>query len=204
MMKRMVKPVSVLCCLLLATSGCEFIKKHKEGAMGAGIGAAAGALGGALIAGNKNRLKGAVIGGLVGALAGGAIGEYMGRRTKTAATTKTEHGYQPTEGVRVELVGVSANPTVVTAGQLLSLDATYAVMAPSDATPVAVSETRVITHNGAKVAETTKSVSVPSGTQESRVGVTLPASATKGEYELTITVAAAGSSKALKSKFTVN
>jgi hypothetical protein len=85
----------------------------------------------------------------------------------------------------------------------VKLQATYALMAPSDQQEVEVTETRVLTLNGAKVAETTAKIARASGTYTSVVPVTLPANATAGSYELQVTLAAADKSVNKKSAFTV-
>ena len=200
MVMRIGKPLALLAALALLLPGCEFLKEHKKAAIGAGIGAAAGAGIGYAVKGKK----GALVGGLLGALAGGAIGEYLHRRDKSAQQTNQDHAYQPTQGVRVELVGAGADPNAVPPGGQVTLQATYALMAPNVAQEVQVTETRLVTLNGVKVAETTANVARVPGTYTSKVPITLPPNATRGSYRYVVTVAAAGQTSQLESAFAVN
>ncbi|MFP4056289.1 MAG: YMGG-like glycine zipper-containing protein [Candidatus Brocadiia bacterium] len=192
--------MSALLVLVLLSPGCAWIQEHQKTAMGAAIGAA----GGAIVGGAYKGKKGALWGGLLGALAGGAIGAYLDHRDKTAAQTKQDYNYQPAQGVRLDLVGVGAKPQQVQPGKQVDLQATYALMAPDDQQEVQVTETRVVTLDGAKVAETTAQVARTSGTYTSVVPVTLPPDAAKGTYELQVNLAAAGKTSQMKSAFTVN
>jgi hypothetical protein len=185
---------------MLLAQGCAFYERHKKAIIGAGIGAAAGAAVGGLAKGRK----GALVGGLVGALAGGAIGAYLDHKDKTAAQTNQAHNYDPNQGVRVELVAVTADPNTVAPGGKVHLQATYAVMAPNPQQEIAVTETRLVTLGGAKVADPTTTVNRLPGTYTSQVPITLPTDATKGRYDLAVTVAAAGKQSQLTSAFVVN
>lgn len=133
-----------------------------------------------------------VAGALVGALAGGLIGNYLDRRDRTAQQTNQAYNYAPDQGTRLELAGVAVEPSTVAPGGRVSLNVTYAIMAASDQTQVAVTETRVLTYNGAKVAELSSPVTRTPGTYTSQVPVDLRADAAKGRYDLTVTVSGAG------------
>jgi len=200
MLKTTWRPVAVLCCAMLLVQGCGFYEKHKKAVVGAGVGAVAGAAVGGLAKGRK----GALIGAGVGALAGAAIGAYLDHKDKTAAQTNQAHNYNVDQGVRVELVGVAADPTKVTPGGKLHLQATYAVMAPNPQQEVAVTETRLVTLGGNKVADAAATVNRLPGTYTSQVPLTLPSDAMKGRYDLTVTVTAAGKPSELKAFFDVN
>jgi len=191
--------MAVLCSALLLVSGCDFIKRHKKAVIGAGV----GALAGAAVGGAYKGRRGAIVGGLLGALAGGAIGAYLDHRDRTAAQTYQQHQYQPTQGVRIEVIGVDANPSTVAPGSQVTLLATYAVMAPDPQQQIQITETRLVTFNGQLVANPANTVIRTPGTYTSQVPVTLPAGAPAGQYELTVTVAGAGQQGQLTSNFAV-
>ena len=199
MVMRVGKPLALLAVLVLLLPGCAFLKEHKKAVIGAGIGAVAGAGVGYAVRGKK----GALVGAGLGAVAGAAIGEYLHRRDKTAQQTYQEHSYQPTQGVRVELVGAGADPSTVSPGGQVILQATYALMAPNAGQELQVTETRLVTLNGVKVAETPTNVARTPGTYTSKVPITLPSNAASGNYTYTVTVAAAGQASRLDSAFAV-
>ena len=201
MLKRPYKAVAVLCCLmLLAAQGCSFIEGHKKTVIGAGAGAVVGGVVGGVAKGKK----GAVIGALAGALAGGLIGAYLDHKDKPAKETKETYNYKAAEGTRVELAGVAADPNAVSPGGKVYLQATYAVMAPNDQQELPVVETRLVTLGNTTVAELTSNVNRAPGTYTSQVPINLKADATRGRYELTITVAAGGITRKRSSFFVVN
>ncbi|NQT86933.1 glycine zipper 2TM domain-containing protein [bacterium] len=200
MSNRLRSAICVLLAALLASPGCAWYEANKKTVWGAGIGAA----GGALIGGAYKGKKGAVWGGLLGALAGGAVGQYLDRKDRSAAETKAEHQYKPEQGTRLELMAVGSDPTQVAPGSDVKLQATYAVMAPNDQQSVKVTETRKITLNGQKVAETTAEMDRTPGTYSSIVPISLPPDTQRGTYQLHVTLAAAGQTSQQSSAFTVN
>jgi surface antigen len=176
----------VVLVLTLGLSGCATMQENPKTAMGAGAGAAAGALLGGLIGRNTT---GVVVGGLLGGLAGGAIGQYLDRQDRTRAQAAAATGYDPAQGdlVRVEQVQVTPNP--VSAGGTVNLLVTYSVLVPQSDRTVAVRETREVRHDGALVANPTTEFQRQGGTFTSARPVTLPATARRGLYEVTTTVA---------------
>lgn len=194
------KSVAVLCCVGLLVQGCGWVEDHPKTAAGAGI----GAVGGAILGGAARGKRGAVVGGLVGALAGGLIGNYLDRKDKAAQETNQAYSYAPTQGTRLEIIAAAAEPATVAPGGKVSLQVTYALMAPQETAQVPVVETRTLTFNGAKVAELNSNVNRTPGTYTSQVPVDLRADAPKGQYELTVTVAAAGQTAQRSASFTVN
>jgi len=200
MVRRVCKPVSVLCVAALLAQGCGWVEQHQKAAIGVGVGAVAGGLVGAAVKGKK----GAVVGALVGALAGGAIGAYLDHKDKAAEETNQAHDYKATQGVRVELAGVAADPNAVAPGGKVYLQATYAVMAPDMQQQLPVTETRVVTMGGTKVTELASNVTRTPGTYTSQVPIDLPPNAPKGQYQLTVSVAAAGQTAQRSSTFVVN
>ncbi len=194
------KVISLVAALLIVLPACEWIEEHPKTVMGAGIGAAGGAIAGGLYKGEKGMLVGAFI----GALAGGAIGAYLDHKDKTAAETNVQYGYQPAQGVQLDLVNVAAAPSTVAPGGSVSLQATYALMAPDPAQALLVTESRLVTLNGVTVAQNEIQLDRAPGTYTSSVPITLPATAEKGTYQLLVTVTAAGQSMQRAAAFTVN
>ncbi len=202
-MPRWIKPVSVLCVLLLAASGCETLKQNKA-ATGAGAGALAGGLAGALIGGGRKRTRNVLIGAALGAAAGYGIGKYLEHREKTAQQTNQAHNYQPAQGTRLEIVGAQAEPGTVQRGGSVDLKTTYAIMAPNPQEQVQVTETRTILYSGEKLTEFgPRNVTQTPGTYTTSAPMSVPQNATPGNYELVVTVSAAGQSKQEKTQFTV-
>jgi hypothetical protein len=194
------KALGYLAALLLFVPACAFVQEHRKTAIGAGVGAAAGALGGGLYKGSK----GALVGGLIGAVAGGAVGAYLDHKDKTAEDTYDAYDYQPVQGVRVELVSVAADPQAVGPGEGVTLRAMYAVMAPDTQWQIQARESRLVTLNGATVAETAQDVLRAPGTYTSEVPITLPSDAAQGIYQVLVNVTAEGLSTQHTSTFTVN
>lgn len=198
-MMRIGKPLALVAALVLVLPGCDFLREHKKAAVGAGLGALAGA-GIGYAVGEK---EGALAGALLGALAGGAYGEYLHRKDKSAQQTYRDRGYQPNEGVKVEVIGAGAEPNTVAPGQQVTLEATYALMAPNVNQEINVLETRLVTLNGVEVARKPVQIARTPGTYTSKVPLVLPPTATRGTYQYSVTVAAAGQSSQLDSAFAV-
>ena len=170
----------------VALGGCETVRENPKTSIGAGAGAAAGGVAGGLIGRDTT---GVVVGGLLGGLAGGAIGYYLERKDRNQAQAASEVGYTPAQGTVVRVDQVQANPATVRAGQTVSIVATYTLLTPQSNQAVAVRETREIRHDGALVANPTTEFSREGGTFTSALPITLPASAGRGAYEVTTTVA---------------
>jgi len=191
--------VAGVAIVMLLAAGCQYTEEHPNTTLGVGVGAAGGAVVGALAGGKK----GAVIGAVVGAAAGGAVGAYLDHKDKTATQTDAEHNYQPQQGVRLEFMNVAADPTTVAPGGEVNLVATYALMAPNAQQHIQVTEDRVVTLNGQKVAETSTTVDRTPGTWTSKVPITLGPNSPTGTYQLQVTATAEGQSAELWSNFTV-
>ena len=200
MLLRTGKVVSLVAAILLVLPACEWIEEHPKMVTGAAIGMAGGAIAGGLYKGKKGMLWGAFLGGL----AGGAIGAYLDHKDKTAAATNEQYGYQPTQGVQLDLVNVAATPSTVAPGGTVTLEATYALMAPDPAQALLVTESRVVTLNGVTVAQNEIQKDRTPGTYTSTVPITLPGTAEKGTYQLLVTVTGAGQSMQRAAAFTVN
>ena len=171
----------------MAIAGCETVRENPKTTIGAGTGAAAGGVAGGLIGRNTT---GVVVGGLLGSLAGGAIGYYLDRQDRTRAQAATETAYDPKQGDVVKVEQVVARPDPVRVGETVNIVATYTLLTPRGDQTISVRETREIRHNGALVANPTTEFARANGTFTSALPITLPASAGRGAYEVTTTVAA--------------
>ena len=185
----------------LGTAGCETISDHPKTAIGAGAGAAGGALVGGLISRNTT---GVVVGGLLGGLAGGGIGYYLERQDRTATQAVADTGYTPAQGNLVRVDGVQANPAQIRPGQTVNLTTTYTVLTPQAGQSHAVRETREVRHAGVLVANPTTEFSRMNGTFTSALPLTIPATAKRGTYEVTTTVATGELLSRASTSFTVN
>lgn len=152
------------------------------------IGAGAGVLGGAVVGGLIGGKRGALIGGLLGGLAGGAIGHYLDEQEKSRTQTNAEYGYSPSQGTRLRVETVRANPATLSPGETVNINVTYAVLTTSENQQIPVTETREILFNGKSVGKTSINISREGGTWKSTVPITLPANAARGQYRVTATI----------------
>jgi hypothetical protein len=148
------------------------------------IGAGTGVLGGAVVGGLIGGKRGALIGGLLGGLAGGAVGHYLDQQEKDRAQTSREYDYSPSQGTRLRIEAVQANPESVSPGETVNINLTYAVLTPTADTQVLVRETREILLNDGQVGKTSIDISREGGTWKSTVPITLPANAAPGNYRV--------------------
>ena len=196
--------VVTLTTFSLGIASCATVPQGHEGATkGAGIGAATGAIAGALLAGEGSRTKGAILGGLAGALLGGVVGNYTVDKKKTADETANKYGYQPSAGIVTRIENTSAAPATVKPGDKVNLVATYAVMAPTPTTPVAITESHEIRLNNELVGNPSVNVSHPAGTYSSSIPLFLPQDAKKGTYKVTTTISTASGRDSRETSFTV-
>ena len=190
-----------LAFLSAVLSGCAGVDQTVRERPKTAIGAGTGVLGGAVVGGLIGGKRGAVIGGLLGGLAGGAIGHYLDEQEKDFAQTSRAYRYSPREGVRLEIETVRANPGALSPGETVNINLTYAVLAPSADEQVPVKETREILVNGTLVGKTSIDISREGGTWKSTVPVTLPATATPGNYRVVASVESSGGVKDVEETF---
>lgn len=203
-MKKRIAAVITLTAFVIGISGCATVPdEHRGAATGAGIGAATGVLAGAVLAGEGSRTKGAIIGGLAGALLGGVIGNYTVDRKKSAQETSKTYSYAPSSGIIVRIETATAKPAVIYPGETANLEVTYAVMSPSGASQVALTESREVTFNGELVGNPEVSVNQTAGTFHSSVPLMLPTDAKKGKYRVITTIRTATSKDSKESSFLV-
>ena len=191
----------VVLVVSLSVSGCETVSEHQKTAIGAGAGAAGGAVLGGLI---SRSTTGVVVGGLLGALMGGAVGYYLERQDRTGAEAVAASGYDPAQGIVVRVERVQTDPTTLRPGETVKLAATYTVLTPNATQTVTVRETREVRQGGNLVANPTTEFSRANGTFTSALPITLPATAHRGAYEVTTTVAVGDRVSRGTTAFTVN
>ena len=178
--------------------GCGTVpEEHK----GAAVGAGAGALAGVLLGGDTT---GRIVGGLIGALVGGAIGHYAYDKRRNRDETAQAYNYQPSQGTQVVIENAQASPQSVRGGEDVNLQTTYAVLTPSEATQVNVTEIRRITHNGELVGNPEVTVVRTGGTYTSSVPLRMPQGADKGTYVVRTTIETASARDTRETRFTVN
>lgn len=203
MLVRFVSLVTIV-ALLAGVSGCVTVsEEHQGAAKGAGYGGAAGAIAGALLAGEGSRTKGAILGGLAGALLGGVVGNYTVDQKKSAAATNQAYNYQPASGVVTRIEKAAVNPISIAPGGKVDLMATYAVMAPSPESQVAVTESFEIRFNNELVGSPEVRVNHTPGTYTASVPLTLPEDAQKGTYKVLMTIKTEMGKDAKEATFTV-
>ena len=203
-MKTRIAALATLITITLGTSGCVTVSPEHEGAAkGAGIGAATGAVAGAVLAGEGSRVKGAIIGGLAGALLGGVIGNYTVDKKRTAQETSNRYSYQPSSGTMVRIENAHTTPSAVRPGDSVTLDASYAVMAPNNSDQVEVTESREITLDGDLVANPEVTVQRTPGTYTSSIPLILPTDAKPGNYRVITTIKSAAGKDSRQSTFAV-
>lgn len=164
--------------------GCAGVEQSTRERPKTTIGAGAGVLGGAVVGGLIGGKRGALIGGLLGGLAGGAIGHYLDEQEKDRTQTSREYGYSPSQGSRLRIESVQANPATLSPGETVNINMTYAVLTPSEDQQILVRETREILFNGNSVGKTSIEISREGGTWKSSVPITLPVNAGRGEYRV--------------------
>ena len=203
-MKMRIAAIITLATFGLGATGCVTVsEEHQGAAKGAGIGAATGAVAGAVLAGSGSRTKGAIIGGLAGALLGGIIGNYVVDKKKTAEETANKYAYQPSSGTMVRIENAKVTPAVLNPGDTATLEATYAVMAPSNDSQVAITESREVTLNGELVGNPEVNVTHNAGTYQTSIPLILPADAKRGTYRVITTIKTAAGKDSRESSFTV-
>jgi len=194
-MRKMLCAAVTLVFLSTLLHGCadtgQVIRDNPNTAVGMG----AGALGGAVVGGLLGGTRGAVVGGLLGGLAGGVIGNHIDQQEKSRAQTSRDYAYAPSQGIRLRVEAVRANPAVLSPGETVNVNLTYAVLTTSADQQVLVRETRDIQVNGASVGKTHIDIAREGGTWKSTVPVTLPANAPMGKYRVIASVEMAGGSR---------
>jgi len=196
---KIISIVTIVSFLVVGLFGCASIpEEHKGAATGAAVGGAAGVLAGAAM----GDTKGAIIGGLAGALVGGLIGHYAYDQKKTKEETAQKYAYQSSMGTVLRIEGVTAMPSTAKPGEKVDLNATYAVLAPTD-TDINITETREIRMGGELVGKPEVNVTRRGGTYSSTVPLFLPSDAKPGTYTVVTTIQAENAKDSREASFTV-
>jgi hypothetical protein len=196
---KIISVVTLFCFMAVGLFGCASIpEEHKGAATGAAVGGAAGVLAGVAL----GDTKGAIIGGLAGALIGGLIGHYAYDQKKTKEETAQKYAYQSSMGTMLRIEGVTVVPSTVKPGDKVNLNATYAVLAPTD-TDINITETREIRMGGELVGKPEVNVTRRGGTYSSTVPLFLPSDAKPGTYTVMTTIQSEKAKDSRETSFTV-
>jgi uncharacterized membrane protein len=199
---RIISIVTIL-AFMVVLFGCASIpEEHKGAATGAAVGGATGVLAGAVLGKSGSKTGTAIIGGLAGALVGGLIGHYAYDQKKTKEETAQKYAYQSSMGTVLRIEGVTAMPSVVKPGEKVDLNATYAVLAPTD-TDITITETREIRMGGELVGKPEVNVTRRGGTYSSTVPLFLPSDAKPGTYTVMTTIQSEKAKDSKQTSFTV-
>ena len=143
----MLRWVAILLIIVVFPQGYATAQSSGEMAMlcGAGGAVAGGAIGAAVSGKNSlfGALAGAAIGGIVGAATCFAIAEYKSQQTLGYQETQQAVQYRPEQGNLAQITKFTLDPSAAAPGSQIVFNATYYVMAPSDA-EVTVMETRTL------------------------------------------------------------
>jgi hypothetical protein len=159
-------------------------------------------VGGAVLGGAIGGGKGALIGGLLGALGGGVIGNYTEKQSATREQTLQETGTAPGQST-LNIQKLNVAPTTVVPGGQVDIGMTYALVTPQPGETATVRETREIKLNNQVVGQMSVDRAHTSGTWQSSVPVTLPQSATPGDYTVVAAVVSGGKTDSRTTTFTV-
>ena len=199
-MKYKIVSIVTIISFMVVLFGCASIpEEHKGAATGAAVGGATGVVAGAVLG---QSAKGAIIGGLAGALVGGLIGHYAYDQKKTKEETAQKYAYQSSMGTVLRIEGVTAMPSVVKLGEKVDLNATYAVLAPTDI-DINITETREIRMGGELVGKPEVNVTRRGGTYSSTVPLFLPSDAKPGTYTVVTTIQTEKAKDSRETSFTV-
>jgi outer membrane lipoprotein SlyB len=195
-----------LCCLLVLVSfvSCATVEETYRENPKTVVGAAAGAAGGALLGGLIFKSAGAaVIGGLIGGLAGGLIGNATESQSEGRDATVQDYGYTPSQGTLIRIERVEVEPTSVQPGGRVNLIAHYALLTPSAAQPLTVTERWDMRRGDELTGNPVLTIQREDGTWASAIPVTLPPSAKTGVYRVAVTVEGGGSHDTAATTFRV-
>jgi plastocyanin len=109
-------------------------------------------------------------------------------RLQSGAEAYTAHRYQPARGIVVKVEKATAVPSVIHPGAQVILAVTYTILAPPDARPLSVRESRTVRFGDQDLHRAEKDVTVTSGTYASEYRLTVPSDAAEGPYTVMTTV----------------
>ncbi len=141
-MTRSVRRTICLAACMTMLSGCSMTKEQRDQMLGGLLGAAGGAAIGALASGGDPAAIAAGAAG--GALVGwGAVKltQYYAEKTRTAQEEGQIVGYTEGQGTVIQIRGAKVSPDKVKAGDEITFETEYALLAPTSESTVAVEET---------------------------------------------------------------
>lgn len=192
------KPISSVLVFALAVSG--IMSGCETTGQSTGLGAVIGGVAGYAIGGEKGALIGAAIGGA----AGFGIHKAREKRVKTAQQTVQEYGYEPNQGLKVDLrPATKASPNTVAPGAVMNAELEYAVLG-AGAGGTVVAEKQVIQKDGEElVTLRDQSVTREDGTWNVVTPIELNDDVEAGQYDLIQTLTVANNNYSTKTPVTV-
>ncbi len=177
---------NVVCALVcaLAVNSCSMSEESRNQMLGGLGGAALGAGVGALATGGNTKavLAGAAAGAVVGWAAVKLV-QYHAEQTRSAKEEAKALGYRASQGTVVKIRGANVRPESVAAGDTVSLNMDYAVLAPSGTDSVPVHEIWTLEKDGERLASVPpKEENRAPGGWHTRAGIAVPKDAKKGTY----------------------
>ncbi len=142
---RLLRPLALVLVLAMTLTACTTVEQSTVAGvlLGSGLGAVIGHQSG-------HAVEGALIGAVVGGLAGYLVGRSRTERVASAEETNRSNSYRAVEGLQVKLENASVTPSIVQPGADVDLNATLAVMAPSNSQQVQVRQ-RVAIYRGSEL-----------------------------------------------------
>lgn len=195
--------LATLCAAQLSCSESSTDNRNQilGGLGGAALGAGIGAL---VTGGDTNAI---LAGAAAGAVAGWAtvkLVQYQAEKTSSAKEEAKAYGYRSADGTVVKLRGARALPKSLRAGDRVSLDTDYAVLAPQGTASVPVREIWTLEKDGKRLASVPpKEQSRAPGGWHSKAGIDIPKQAEKGTYTVRSRVEAGDSYDEREATFTV-
>jgi hypothetical protein len=175
---------ALLLLTLILFSSCSMTTEQRDQLFGGIAGAAGGAAIGALATGGDTEaiIAGAAAGAIVG---WGAVKltQYYAERTRTASEEAKALGYRPSEGTVVKIRTADVNPQQVKAGEKVTFNTAYAVLAPPGTKTVSVKESWELSKDGKVLSKMPpKSLDREPGGWQARASIDAPADAEPGTY----------------------
>lgn len=195
--------LGVVCATQVSCS--ESSTDNRNQLLGGLGGAALGAGIGALATGGDT--KAIIAGAAAGAVAGWAavkLVQYQSEKTASAKEEAKAYGYRSADGTVVKMRGAKAQPATVSAGDRVTLNTDYAVLAPQGTENVPVRELWTLEKDGKQLAQVPpKEQTRAPGGWHSKAGIDVPSKAEKGTYVVRSRVEAGDSYDEREASFTV-
>ncbi len=203
--KRWITTLSLAALCASQVSCSESSTDNRNQILGGLGGAALGAGIGALATGGDT--EGILAGAAAGAVAGWAavkLVQYQSERTSSAKDEAKAYGYRSSDGTMIKVRSAKAQPASLRAGDRVTLNTDYTVLAPKGTEGVPVREIWTLEKDGEQLAAVPpREESRSPGGWHSRAGIDIPKKAAKGTYVVKSRVEAGDSYDEREASFTV-